>query len=176
MAPTLQAGDVVWVWQLAQPGIGDVVLVREPGDEGRRHLKRLVAVGGQEVELSQGRLYVDGRGLAVHDSGTVRPWLDTDCDARTGDAVRERAGERAWEVLLGGSHLREKIPDGGVWLLGDNRGASSDSRHWGPVEETALVGVASGVLWSRDPCGGLRLDRIGHLAEDLRGTGHEPPR
>ncbi len=176
MAPTLQAGDVVLVWRLGSPGVGDVVLAKEPGDEGRRHLKRLVAGAGQEVELAQGRLYVDGSAVASSVPPETLAWIDTDCRDRSDEAIEEQGRGQRWQVFPGGGHLRERVAEGGVWLLGDNRGGSSDSRHWGPVARPSLLGSVRAVVWSRSPCGGLRLDRIGLVAEGLGGTGDESAR
>ncbi len=176
MAPTLLAGDVVLVLKTSRPAPGAIVSFLEPGDAARRHLKRVVATEGQEVELSQGQLYVNGVSVAVDGIRETVDWQDSDCgDHRTTGAV-ERLGRATWRVLEGGSHPRERVAPGGVWLLGDNRGASSDSRHWGPVAESSLRGVVQAIVWSRDPCGGPRVDRIGPVAAALGGPVDQPAR
>lgn len=175
MAPTLLAGDVVLVWRPGTAQAGDVVLMEEPSSEGLRHVKRMVAGQGQVVELSQGQLYVDGQRLGEADpTGGVVRWLDRDCGVHESQPVLESVGSRQWSILPGGEHGRETIPGDHVWLLGDHRGASSDSRHWGPVERTWLRGRVLGVIWSRAPCGELRLNRIGPLAQVSGGHGDQP--
>ncbi len=172
MAPTLQAGDVVLVSPLLEPRVGRVVLVDDPDGDGRQHLKRLVATGGQEVELAAGQLYVDGKQVADTRAGPMPGvrWIDADCLAHLDEPILEQAGSDRWSVLPGGSHGREVVPLGSVWLLGDNRGASSDSRHWGAVSEEAVEGAVWGILWSRSPCGNSRPDRIGALPESVGGN------
>jgi signal peptidase I len=167
MAPALQAGDIVLVLRGARVAVGDVVLVQEPGAQGRRHVKRLVAGPGQEAELSQGHLYVDGVSMEEPEPRTQPAliWTDTDCGEHPSVPVVERSGDARWLVLPGGEHGREVIPEKAVWLLGDNRGASSDSRHWGPVAHSWLRGRVWGVIWSRSACGGLRFNRIGPVAQ-----------
>ncbi len=171
MAPTLLPGDVVLVWKRAAVGVGDVVLVTEPGDPDRRHLKRVVAGPGQEVELAGGHLYVDGVSIARDRASEAVTWHDTDCGEHTSAPRAEGLGPRSWWVLTGGEHGRERVPAGGLWLLGDNRGNSSDSRHWGAVSDSLVAGRVAGVLWSRSSCGGTRLDRIGAWPEDSRRPG-----
>ncbi len=160
MAPSLLPGDVALVLKPGDVEAGDVVAIEEPGGEGARYLKRVVAVGGEEVELSAGRLYVDGAPLAVDETISV-VWLDPDCGEHSGEARTETRGDRRWSVLLGGEQARVEVPEGHLWLLGDNRASSSDSRHWGAVPREAVLGRVWRVAWSRAPCGRIRWNRIG---------------
>jgi signal peptidase I len=75
----------------------------------------------------------------------------------------ESWGARSGEVFAGGTAITAVVvPPGSVYLLGDNRPGSSDSRHLGPISEEQILGVVSRVLWSRDSCsGGTRWERIG---------------
>ncbi|MCD9006706.1 signal peptidase I [Luteimonas sp. XNQY3] len=147
MEPTLLPGDRVvvdmrsyglrvpftqWaVWGDA-PARGDVVVFRSPSD-GIRLIKRVVAVGGDRVDLVDGRLAINGTSLAgqpdgPEDFGDVQVTLNLD------------AG--------GGPDLNGlRVPDGQVLVLGDHRGASIDGRYFGFVPAAAIYGQARGVFW-----------------------------
>jgi len=142
MVPTLHDGERAWVpryetWLhrlgIGQWRVGDVVYFRPPGSAPRNWLerltggpfliKRVVAVGGQTIELRRGRMWLDGAILA-------EPYLDG-----TPVTVSSRAPER--------------VPAGHVYVVGDNRSplASRDSRAFGPVPLDQVAGRAAWVVW-----------------------------
>lgn len=133
-------------------GLGDIVLLRIPGDPDVLHVKRIVAQDGQVVELSQGRLYVDGKRVG-RDLVEKLQWWDTDCALNEDGLLEEGLGLRTWRIFPGGSHERVKVTANHFWTLGDNRGSSSDSRHWGEVEPKWIVGKLWWRIASRDRCG-----------------------
>jgi signal peptidase I len=156
MIPTLMIDDRVMVsklnYRLSDPSPGDVVVFLNPWAEeedtsvpekvvravlealGIRTspsddlIKRVVAVGGDRLEIQDGRVYVD-------DVAIDEPYLPD------------------------GTFMPDygpiTIPDGHVFLMGDNRSASSDSRVFGPVPESHIVGKAVIRIWP--------LDRLGTL-------------
>ncbi len=116
MAPAVDAGDTV-VRDRVTPRLGgwhrgDVVALREPG--GGLVLKRIVALPGETVALEDTVVVVDGRRVA-------EPYADNS----------RLDGVYTAPVTAG--------PDA-YYVLGDNRGASVDSRDYGPVREDALTG------------------------------------
>jgi signal peptidase I len=120
MAPTLRSGDVVLV---ARPGglrAGQLVLLRAP-DDGSTVVKRLVAVGGQTVEIRDAYLYVDG-------VRADEPYVDHD---------------RIDGVYFGPS----RVPAGSVFVLGDARNGSIDSRIFGAVPADRVTGRVVLRLW-----------------------------
>ena len=121
MAPTLADGDAVLVERWAGPAHrGDVVAVHDPVGEGLL-TKRAVAVEGDAVELSDGVLLVNGEEVCV-------PSVDP---ARL-DGV--------WFGPV-------TVPAGELFLLGDNRGRSIDSRHFGSVATSEVIGLVRTRLW-----------------------------
>ncbi|MGO1540825.1 MAG: signal peptidase I [Luteimonas sp.] len=151
MQPTLQPGDRVAVdmraygWrlpfttrdlvQVRDPVPGEVVVFSSPQD-GTRLIKRLVAVGGDTVEVADGRLRINGEALA---SGPLRavelfPGRSVPLDLRHGGGP---------DVAL------FEVPDGMGLVLGDHRGGSHDGRHFGLVPVDAFYGRAMGVYWRR---------------------------
>jgi signal peptidase I len=125
------------MWGDRPPSRGDVAVFDSPRD-GTRLIKRVVAIGGDVVELENGRLTVNGEALHT----PIGQY-----------SALERFGER--EVLLnlehgGGPDLPlQRVPDGMVLALGDHRGSSLDGRHWGFVPESELYGKAVAVYYRR---------------------------
>jgi signal peptidase I len=122
MAPTLRDGErVVLVHGVGEPRRGELVALDDPAGGGLI-VKRVVALAGDRVEFDDGRLVLDGR---VVDE----PYADL----RHVDGVF--AGPFA------------PVPPGHVYVLGDNRGDSVDSRTFGPVPVAALDGRITARLW-----------------------------
>ena len=124
MAPTLQAGDRVLANKLAyrvgEPSRGDVVVFEEPARDGAAAVKRVAAVEGDRVFIRDGVLVVNG---ARQDE----PYLD-----------REAVDSQFFGPVT--------VPADSVFVLGDNRADSRDSRHYGPVPEGELTGEVLGGL------------------------------
>jgi signal peptidase I len=122
MAPTLSTGDRVVVAKAAgAPRGADVVVFERPASLTNGPVllvKRVVAIGGQRVRVTGGAVVVDGRRLA-------EPYLPG------GLATGEPCGAKG-EV---------RVPAGSLFVLGDNRGDSYDSRCFGPVTSDQLVGT-----------------------------------
>lgn len=140
MAPQIEAGDHVVINTLAydlradRPGgaepffdvhlrpiaRGDVVaFVHGAGDEKRIYLKRVVGLPGDTVSIERGVVAIDGVTL-------VETYL---------------ARADAYDMSA------QRVPPGSIFVLGDNRGDSDDSRSFGPVPATAIVGRAALIIW-----------------------------
>ena len=185
MTPTLLTGDFILVdkhayglrspldntrWSgTGTPARGDVVVFRYPRDHSQRYVKRVVGLPGDVVEMRDGELILNGRPTALRVAGE---FLDT---GSPGTAV---VRQRSVEDLGGHEHLilrclndcaaglrgRWVVPDGRYFLMGDNRDNSADSRYWGFVDDTELVGRAVRVWFHFKVFGddwGPRGDRIG---------------
>ena len=117
MSPTLAAGDHVLVDKLSgqwrPPEVGDLVVFREP-QGGQLAVKRIVALEGQTVALEDGVLHVDG--TARHESQVDLAGVDS--------------------VYFG----PVTVPVSSVFVMGDNRGESLDSRTYGAIPRDELVG------------------------------------
>ena len=101
------------------PRRGDVVVLRDPGGTPELLIKRVVGLPGERVTLADGRVYIDGKPLK-------EPYLDQST----------QGGGRSWVV-----------PPLSVFVMGDNRSASRDSRIFGPVPLEELVGRALFRYW-----------------------------
>lgn len=136
MDPTLQHGEMMVVWGLGyQPKQGDIVVVNDTtaeflgGPDGKAIVKRVIALGGQtvDVDYTNSVVYVDG--VPLDEPYTNGPMHNT------GDFYMQQTH---WEV-----------PEGSIFVMGDNRNRSTDSRHdlLGPVDEGYLLGKAVLALW-----------------------------
>ena len=105
---------------------GDVVVFEPPGSEGEEYIKRIVGLPGEEISLTDGKVFINGQMLdETYLSDTLR--------------------------TSGGSFLSENtpvvVPDQSYFVLGDNRIASSDSRMWGFVTKDKITGRAWIIYW-----------------------------
>jgi signal peptidase I len=132
MRPTLEEGDRILISRLSyhfhDPKAGDVVVFHSPVDASEDLVKRIVAVAGDTVAIRDGDLWVNG--------GAVRePYL----------LKQDFRGEFPETV----------IPGGQVFVLGDNRNNSGDSRLFGPIDVDEIIGVAFAIYWPIGHWGGL---------------------
>ncbi len=109
---------------------GDVVVFRYPRDPSKSYIKRVIGVAGDRVEISDGRVYVNGQRLA-------EPYVPG-----------EFRDERSYEPTV--------VPPHSYFVLGDHRNRSSDSREFGPVAENYIYGKAVFVYWPVEKFGKLR--------------------
>lgn len=127
MSPTLEAGDHIVVTPLGLPFLnrspqrGDVVVFRSPMVSDEFFVKRVIAIPGDEIEIRDRDVMVNGRPLS-------EPWI----------APGVSHGTRPAEIL----------PDGFYFVMGDARGNSVDSRTWGLLAGDRIVGKARLVFWS----------------------------
>jgi signal peptidase I len=162
MEPTLKVGQRVLVNRIshrlgADPKVGDVVVFRPPATAiaqtcGDPHsgagtqrpcarpsagvhedtfIKRVVAVGGDTIAIRGGRAVRNGK---LADEPFIAPCADdSGCDFP--QPIR--------------------VPRGYVFLMGDNRGSSDDSRYWGPVPLSRVIGKAFASYWPPSQVGGV---------------------
>ena len=123
MLPHVRPGEVVLINTLAYRfgpiARGDVVALRHDDPTAQTFLKRVVALPGDHVRIDAGTLYVDGRRVP-------EPYVSFP-DQRSVPALR--------------------VPPHDLYVLGDNRAESEDSRSWGPVPERDVIGKAIVGLW-----------------------------
>lgn len=157
MAPAYQHGDRVVVAKYSYglflpfaseasvswgvPELGDVVIARDPYS-GFDIAKRVVGLPGDEIEIRDRAVVRNGTPLMRRELGPTLggEWGSMRC-------IEERVGDRAWTILEDDGAVRDTIgpitiPDGHVFLLGDNRDRSNDSRNprIGPVPIVRLKG------------------------------------
>ena len=131
MHPTLIEGDRIlvnkFIYRVHPPRRGEIVVFRFPEDPKRAFIKRLIAMGGDTVEIRQGKLYVND---VLLDGGEV-----------TARNYYYNQGP------YGQEHQLVHVPPGSFYVLGDNSAASHDSRFWGFVPKRFLIGRAMCIFW-----------------------------
>ena len=132
MEGTILVGDRVYSerisYYLHEPEPGDIITFQDPACEGRVLIKRVVATGGQTVDLVDGRVVVDGAPLdEPYVNGKPSFPMDT-----------------AWGVDVS---YPLTVPEGELWVMGDNRTNSQDSRYFGTVPVDSVTGKAVFTYW-----------------------------
>jgi signal peptidase I len=124
---------------IRDPRPGDIIIFKYPGDEKTDYIKRCVAVAGQTVEVKRNVLYVDG--LPVEEN--FAKWVLGPRDYTWGPYT---------------------IEDGHIFMMGDNRDNSADSRAWGPLDMRLITGKAMFIYFSWNPRSNtVRFSRIGDI-------------
>lgn len=115
MEPTLSEHDCVLVWKLGySPKKGDIVMTNQNNDFSQNIVKRVIAVEGQVVKVDENVIFVDG--VQLEES-----YLDGN-------------------VPVSYQPMEVKVPEGKVFLMGDNRNASKDSREVGCFSNDSISG------------------------------------
>jgi signal peptidase I len=122
MEPAMMVGDDYLVRPDGNAGRGDVVVAEIPG--GSNVLSRVIAVGGDVIEFADGQVLLNGAVL-------TEPYL--------APGTRTEGPESGL--------LKTVVPPTTVYLMGDNRGSSQDSRIYGPVSADGVVGSVVDAWW-----------------------------
>lgn len=122
MEPTLVSGEYVIVnrisYRLGSPKIGDIIVFHPPPDPQEEYIKRIIGLPGDDVEVKNNAVYINGQRL---DESYLK-------------VTTNYAG--TW-----------RVPAGQLFVLGDNRNNSEDSSKWGTVPMEYVVGKAILVYW-----------------------------
>jgi len=125
---------------IRQPKRGDIIIFKYPNDPKVDYIKRCVAVEGQTVELIDNQLFVDG---VLQEEPFTKYVFGSRPDRHFGPF---------------------KVPPGDLFMMGDNRDNSADSRAWGPLDKKLIAGKAMFIYFSWNPRQhSIRFSRIGDL-------------
>lgn len=141
MVPNFYSGDYVLTdkvsYKLGEPKRGDVIVFHAPESAncptgtGCDFIKRVLGLPGEQVEVKNNGIYINGQALS-------EPYIPVDFQTQPGAFSRNRV------VILGPNEY---------FAVGDNRPYSSDSRAWGPVPITNIVGKAFFRYWPAEDIG-----------------------
>jgi signal peptidase I len=123
MMPGLKEDDMVLVnrlaYRLGDPKRGDIIVFLNPvNQDDVPYIKRVIGLPGETVSIDQGQVSINGVDIR-------EPYLET---------VTQRGG--VWQV-----------PADSLFVMGDNRNNSSDSRQWGMVALDSVIGKAEAIYW-----------------------------
>jgi len=130
MEPTLLQNDRVLVskvdYRVGAPAPCDIVVFNPPTDSAIPYVKRVIALAGEKVDLRDGKVLVNGKAR--------------DCAEAQGTSTPQ-APRISYPFT---------VPAGNIWVMGDNRQASSDSRSFGPVPIENVIGKVLVRFWPFD--------------------------
>ncbi|MCF8111141.1 MAG: signal peptidase I [Desulfobacteraceae bacterium] len=148
MAPTLKAGDYVFadkfIYSRQEVRRGDIVIFPYPEDPSKAFVKRVVAIGGDTLEIIDKKIFLNGdpqaHDYAIHTDPHILS--EKECP-------RDNFGP-------------VKVPEDMLFVMGDNRDNSYDSRFWGYVKKSSVKGKVKSIYWSWDSeKSAIRWERIG---------------
>lgn len=137
MVPTLEVRDRLLVakvpYWVRGPQRGEILVFKAPPNAdqdgiARDYIKRTIGLPGERLEIREGRVWINGKPLD-------EPYIQEPADHAFGPII---------------------VPDGHYFMMGDNRNASADSRYWGPLEGSRVVGKAWLRFWPLDKIGLLK--------------------
>jgi signal peptidase I len=158
------------------PARGDVIVFHYPQDEDVTYIKRVIGLPGDTIRVQDNTVVLNGELMTTDELGEFSD-VDGNCKDRRARFYREnlKSGEDVVEhgILTnrgyGGplaNRAEIKVPPDSVFVMGDNRDHSEDSRRWGLVRYDQIKGKAHLVWLSWDGCstatpiGGVRIDRM----------------
>jgi signal peptidase I len=121
------------ILSIREPRRGDVVIFKFPLDSSQDFVKRLIGLPGDTILIRDKQVYVNGQPFAT----TRERYTDPDIELPTA-GPRDNFGP-------------VRVPAGSYFMMGDNRDESYDSRYWGFVPATDILGLAVVKYWSRIP-------------------------
>ncbi|MGA8325353.1 MAG: signal peptidase I [Candidatus Cybelea sp.] len=131
MEPYIRSGEYVLIntfaYRIGVPHRGEIVAFRHEGDARSVFIKRVIGLPGDRIRIDRGQVYING--------------------ARLEEPYVAHADGRSFAQVL--------VPASSVYVLGDNRAESEDSRFFGPVGDDRLIGRAIAGVWPPHMLGGL---------------------
>ena len=130
MLPTLHSSDYILTdklsYRFGSPKRGEIIVLKNPRDESQDFIKRIIALSGDSVKIESGQVFVNDKAL-------TETYLPKDLKTQSGAFLQ------AGQTVKAGQNQ--------YFVLGDNRGHSSDSREWGGVTRQEIVGRAFFRYW-----------------------------
>jgi len=164
MEPSVMTGDVIFSnKQYNKPNggasavtRGDIGIFVYPNNRTQYFIKRIIALPGDNIEIQNRQVFINGKALSRGEA----------VQSQTHLTVTEKLGDKEYQVQWltsdADTMLQLTVPPGEVFVLGDNRSASNDSRKFGTVPMRDVVGKA-GQIWFSKGEDGVRWDRLGQI-------------
>ncbi len=158
MQPNILAGDRVLVNRMAyhnnlQIRRGDIVVFEHPKDPKTTLVKRVIALGNDQIQVKENRLVINGNLLVYHKdeaasgTGSIKSLLESN-HAQT-YKILQSPDSHSWGYLAGEQPITLAADE--IFVMGDNRVNSIDSRIFGPIRSRSILGKTEGILFSINP-------------------------
>ncbi len=186
MIPTLTIGDHLLVnkfvygpripftdsrlftWK--EPKRGDIIVFKYPQDESKNFIKRVIGVPGDKIQIINGKLTINDQAVQL---SPIAPPADKSVEEGPLYGKPMLYEEQLGTVTHTMQYLHDQkgenfgpkiVPQDSVFVMGDNRDNSQDSRYWGFVKYNKILGRALIIYWSWDGADRwVRWERIGSL-------------
>ncbi len=162
----------IFTWK--EPKRGDIIVFKYPQDEDKNFIKRVIGLPGDKIEIKDGKLYINDEAIRI--STVPQTGVSTDKEPFSGYPYYDKPklyDEQLGTVTHRIQYLRDQtgynfgpkiVPPQSVFVMGDNRDNSQDSRVWGFVKYNKILGKALIIYWSWDGDDRwVRWERIGSL-------------
>ena len=160
----------IFTWK--EPKRGEVIVFKYPENEDKNFIKRVVGLPGDKIQIVNGKLYINDQVVPIKATGAPED-KSVEEGSFFGKPVfyEEQLGAvmHTIQYLVDQSAKNDGpwlVPKDSVFVMGDNRDNSQDSRFWGFVRENKILGRAFIIYWSWDGDGRwVRWERIGKLIQ-----------
>lgn len=125
---------------LADPKPGDIIIFKYPLDPSQNYIKRCVAVEGQKLKIVDKQLFVDGKPVPLPEHAKFEDYR-----------IYPPSDNGSWGRSLRDNMDVKEVPEGMLFMMGDNRDNSADSRFWGFLDRKLVQGEAMIIHWSWAP-------------------------
>ena len=168
MMPSLMPGDFIWavkypygfdvffssnkIGVLKKPEAGNLYVFRYKNNKDTNYVKRVVAIAGDKVEIRGHDLFVNDKKLTSSETCSI---VDPFAGMEYYECIVEQNISKKYRLIVKKQNKAEnygpvQVPEGHVFVLGDNRDASDDSRYWGMVPEHNIDAKVEGLWLSLD--------------------------
>ena len=138
MESALLVGDYfiadMGIYKKEKPKRGDIIVFEFPKDPSKEFVKRVIGLDGEKVEIIKNKIHINGQLI-------VDPWGHYKDEIQLGGTTIPSPGDRFGPVV---------VPRDSLFVLGDNRDNSQDSRYWGFVVLNRIKGKALYIYWAKD--------------------------
>ena len=153
MENTLLPGDMIlvnkFIYYFTDIKRGDIVVFKYPNDMTKDYIKRVIALSGDTVEIKDGDVYINDK--KTEEKYTKEKAIE--------DLVMHQHIEKdpvTGQQVAVQTETKMKVPEGRIFVMGDNRNNSQDSRFWGCLPKSYLKGKALTIYWPLSRIGFIR--------------------
>lgn len=147
-----------WLWSFREPVPGEVIVFRSKIDDEKFYVKRVLGTYGDRIDSNiEGHTIVNGilpSKPCDNNNSIFQTWFVREENKNIKDFLcfQESLGMKSWTILLEKGRMRfemgqKKVGPSQVWVQGDNRDNSVDSRSWGPISRQDLMGKVTKIIF-----------------------------